>query len=59
MRTRVRALSGVKDLACLRAVLEVADVAQVPSFCGCGVGRQLQLGLDPEPGNLHMPPLRP
>ena len=32
----------VKDL-----VLQVADVARILRFCGCGVGRRLQLLLDP------------
>ena len=37
----------VKDLALPRAVEQVADTAQIPSCCGCGVGQQLQLRLDP------------
>ena len=32
----------------------VTDVARIPSCCGSGVGRWLQLRLDPWPGNLHM-----
>ena len=36
----------VKDLALTWAMVEVADAAQIPSFCGCSVGRQLQLQLD-------------
>ena len=35
----------VKDLALLWTVMQVADVAQI--LCGCGVGQQLQLQLDP------------
>ena len=27
-----------------------------PELCGCGVGQQLQLPFDPQPGKLHMPP---
>ena len=30
-------------------------MAQIPRFCGCGVGWWLQLLFDPSPGNLHMP----
>ena len=37
----------VKDLALSRAVVQVADEAWIPSCCGCGVGRQLQLWFDP------------
>ena len=37
----------VKDLALLWAVVQVADAAQIPPCCGSGVGRQLQLRLDP------------
>ena len=33
----------VKDLALPRAVVQVADAAQIPSCYGCGVGWQLQL----------------
>ena len=33
----------VKDPALPPAVVLVADEAQIPSCCGCGVGRQLQL----------------
>ena len=49
----------VNDLALLLAVVWVADVAQIPCCCGSGVGRQLQLRLDPKPGNFHMPQERP
>ena len=37
----------VKDLALLRAVVQVADVAQILSCCVCGIGRQLQLQIRP------------
>ena len=33
----------VKDLVLPRAVVQVADVAQILCCCGCGVGKQLQL----------------
>ena len=36
-----------KDLALLQAAAEVADVIQIQSCCGCGVGQQLQLLFDP------------
>ena len=42
----------VKDLALLQ--VQVADTAQIWCCCGSDVGRQLQLQLDPQPGNLHM-----
>ena len=35
----------VKDLA-LPNPAQVADAAQMPRCCGCGVGRQLQLCFD-------------
>ena len=41
------------------AEVYVADAAQIPSCCGCGVGQQLQLRFDPEPGNLHVLQKRP
>ena len=34
---------GVKDLALLRALVQVADVAHIWCCCGCGVGWLLQL----------------
>ena len=37
----------VKDPPLLWAVVQVADKAQIPSYCGCGVGHRLQLQLDP------------
>ena len=37
----------VKDLALLGAVVRVADAVQIRRHCGCGVGRWLQLQLDP------------
>ena len=37
----------VKDPAMLWTVVEVTDVAQILHCCGCGVGRQRQLGFDP------------
>ena len=36
-----------KDPLWSQAGAEVADVAQIPCCCGCGVGWQLQLSLDP------------
>ena len=38
---------GVRDLALLLAVVQVADMAQIPSCCDCGMGQQLQLQFDP------------
>ena len=36
-----------KDPALLLAVVWVTDVAKFPWGCGCGIGRWLQLQLDP------------
>ena len=44
----------VEDPALPQAVVWVADTAWIPHCCGSGVGRELQLQLDPSPGNLHM-----
>ena len=49
----------VKDPALPRAVVQVADAARIPSCYGSGIGRQLQLQLDPQLGNLHMPLAQP
>ena len=35
----------VKDPVLPGAGVWVVDVAQIPHYCGCGVGRQLQLQL--------------
>ena len=37
----------VKDLALLRAVVQVAEATQIPHCCGCAVSWRLQLRLDP------------
>ena len=37
----------VKDPALQQAAAQVADAAWILRGCGCGVGRQLQLRLDP------------
>ena len=37
----------VKDLALPQATAKVIDEAQIWHCCGCGVGQQLQLQLDP------------
>ena len=37
----------VKDLALPSAVVQVTDEARIPCCCGCDVGWQLQLRLDP------------
>ena len=34
-------------------------MARIPRCCGSGAGWQLQLRLDPQPGNLHIPRERP
>ena len=49
----------VKDLGLLQAVAQVKDVAQIWCCHGCGVGWQLQLQTDPQPGNFHMLQMQP
>ena len=45
----------VKGPALPRALVQVTDMAWMPHCYGSGIGRRLQLQLDPWPGNLHMP----
>ena len=45
----------VKDPALPGAVVQVADTAQILRCCGSGMGWWLQLRLDPQPGNFHVP----
>ena len=49
----------IGDLVLPWAVVQVADAARIPSFCGCGVGRQLQLWFTPYPGNFQVPWVQP
>ena len=49
----------VKDLALLLAVVQVEDAPWNLSCCDCGTGRQLQLQSDLQPGNFHVPQVRP
>ena len=44
----------VKDLALPQTVAQLADVAQIWLCCVYGIGWQLQLRFDPQPGNFHM-----
>ena len=37
----------IKDLALLRAVVYVTDLAQIWCCCCCGIGQQLQLRFKP------------
>ena len=48
-----------KDPALPWAVVLVADAARIWRCSGSGEGWQLQLRLDPQPGNLHMPRVWP
>ena len=43
----------VKDLAWPQAAVQVTDAARI-QCCGCSVGQQLQLQLDPKSENFHM-----
>ena len=45
----------VGDPALSLAVVQVAESAQIWCCCGSGISWWLQLQLDPQPGNLHMP----
>ena len=49
----------VKDLVLPWVVVQVADVAQIPCCCGCGIGQKLQLQFDPWPGIFHMFQVQP
>ena len=40
-------IQWVKDMVLPSAAVQVADAAQIPRCCGCGVGPQLQLWLTP------------
>ena len=40
----------IKDQALQWTVLQVEEEAQIPSYCGYGVGQQLQLQLTPSQG---------
>ena len=44
----------IKDPSLPQAAAQVADVAQIPLFCGYGIDQQLQLLFNRQPGNLHM-----
>ena len=49
----------VKDPASPWAVVWVADTAWIWCCCASGIGRWLQLWLDPSPGDLHVPQEQP
>ena len=49
----------VKDLVLLGAAVWVADAAQILHCCGCGVGWQLQLRFNPQPGSFRVPRVWP
>ena len=54
MRTQVQSLSSLNELRiwhCHELWYKVAEAARIWCCCGCGVGQQLQLWLDPWPGN--------
>ena len=44
----------VKDPALLQIAAWVVDAAKIWCCCGCAEGRELQLQIDPQPGNFHM-----
>ena len=47
-------LSGLRIWRCLELWYRLQTRLRSPSCCGSGVGRWLQLRLDPKPGNLHL-----
>ena len=49
----------VKDPTLLCTVVQVIDVVQKQRCCGYGVGWQLQLQFNSQPGNLHMLQVQP
>ena len=49
----------VKDPALLQAAVQITDVARIWRGCGCGIGQELQLQSDTQPGNFHMPHVLP
>ena len=49
----------VKDPALPWAVVQVEDAAGILCCCGCGVGHQLWLQFDLQPGNLQVLQVRP
>ena len=48
-----------RDPVLLSAVVQVTDTARIWRCCGCGIGRQIQLQFDTQPGNLHMLKVQP
>ena len=58
MRTQVLSLASFSGLR-IRCCHDLWWRLQTRRCCGCGVGRWLQLWLDPWPGNLHMPRVWP
>ena len=49
----------VKDLGLPQAAVQAADAAQFWHGCGCGIGRQLQLQFNSQPGNFHVLQVQP
>ena len=47
----------IKDLALPLAVVQATDVTWI--WCCCGIGWELQLQCDPQPGNFQMPQVQP
>ena len=45
----------VKDQVLSQTVAQVTDAAWIRCCHSCGIGLELQLQLDPKPGNFHMP----
>ena len=45
----------IKDSTLPGAVVYVTDLAWISCCCGCDVSQWLQLWLDPQPGDLHIP----
>ena len=58
MRMKVQSLASLRGLR-IQHCCELWCGSKIPCGCGCGVGRQLPLRFDPQPGNFHLPQVRP
>ena len=59
MQVWSRDVTQQKDLALLQAVAWVTDVTRIQYYCGCGIGVQQQIRIDPKIKNLHVTQVQP